>query len=243
MNFDYTDDANFNYIESGTYPSDYIGLKPAIIYNSLPERQIYGHHEFPPYLNVNAACVVEYWAKIPKEIKYSNCLMSDDVYISTFGRVYNRRYKRFYKLCYSNRAGYIQISGLNVHRAVLYTFNPIPNFREMTVDHISCDPSENYLWNLRWMTIQENNKYAVHHGRLRGATDDEVELVCRAALTEKYSYYEIANAVGISYTQVLHIMRGDSHRDISSKFGIDYNKSYSKYIYNAKNRFIVPLEI
>lgn len=245
MDFEYCDDRYFNYIPTGMYPPGYENLKPAIIYKSLPKNRIpFGHSFIPEFLNVNAPFVIEYWAKIPNEIKSKRCYISDDVYISTFGRIYNRRYKRFYKLCYSNKVGYVRVSGLNVQRAVLYTFNPIPNFYEMCVDHISCDPSENYLWNLRWVTTKQNNKYSIHVGMGKGITDFEADCVCKALITEKYTYGDISRALGVSMSSIVHTARGNSHRDISSKYNIDYNHCYSTGKYHHKEEpVIIPLKV
>lgn len=211
------DDSNFIFLKTGTYPKDYIGLRPAVIYKDTPIKEMYGTHTLPDTLNVNAAIVQEYWEKIPREILSENSLLPNDCYVSSFGRVYNYESKTMYRLKYgNNNHGYIQAPGIsNLHRIVLYTFNPIPNFKGMSVDHISCDPSENYLWNLRWLPIRDNIKYANwHNGRI---SDMEVNIVCKA-ICSGYSVIEISRSMGLSYSVVKHIYERNSHTDISSNY-------------------------
>ena len=43
-----------------------------------------------------------------------------------------------------------------IHRMVLITFNPIPNYQNYTVDHINGIRSDNKLTNLRWASLEEN---------------------------------------------------------------------------------------
>lgn len=43
-----------------------------------------------------------------------------------------------------------------IHRMVLITFNPIPNYQNYTVDHINGIRSDNKLTNLKWVSLEEN---------------------------------------------------------------------------------------
>lgn len=211
------DDSNFIFLKTGTYPIDYFNLRPVVIYDTIKQRGWYETYTLPQVLNVNAPIVQEYWEKIPREILSKGSLLPEDCYVSTFGRVYNYTSKTMYRLKYgNNNYGYIQAPGIsNVHRVVLYTFNPITNFKEMTVDHISCDPSENYLWNLRWVPMRDNIKYANwHNNRI---SDSDVEMICKA-ICSGYSITDIAKYTGISYSTIKHICNGNSHTDISSKY-------------------------
>ena len=51
--------------------------------------------------------------------------------------------------------GYKCISHFLVHRAVAELFIPNPENKQ-EVDHINTDPFNNMVWNLRWVTHQEN---------------------------------------------------------------------------------------
>ena len=91
--------------------------------------------------------------------------------ISNFGQVKSyRQYKAGQLLTlHRNKKGYLQvrlqdIEGAQatkfVHRLVLLTFSPVENCENLTVDHIDCNPSNNRLDNLRWLTPEENLKRA-----------------------------------------------------------------------------------
>ena len=51
-----------------------------------------------------------------------------------------------------------------VHRLVLQTFNPIENYKEMTVNHMDGDKFNNKLDNLEWMTHRENILHGWENG-------------------------------------------------------------------------------
>lgn len=75
-----------------------------------------------------------------------------------------------------NKKGYCQVNfvvdGKNktfpVHRLVAKAFIPNPeNKRE--IDHIDGDPSNNHVWNLRWVTHKENMNNPITKQRLSEA--------------------------------------------------------------------------
>jgi len=91
--------------------------------------------------------------------------------ISNFGQVKSYRQRKAGKLLtlHSNKKGYLQVRLQDVegaqatkfvHRLVLLIFSPIENCENLTVDHIDCNPSNNRLDNLRWLTPEENLKRA-----------------------------------------------------------------------------------
>ena len=103
------DDSNFIYLSTGTYPQDYIGLQPMVIYHNYYqeitkpwitlEKRPYIIYQLPENLNVNAGIVYEYWEKVPIEIisksDISRNRYCNDIYVSSFGRIFNRRLKKF----------------------------------------------------------------------------------------------------------------------------------------------------
>lgn len=46
-----------------------------------------------------------------------------------------------------------------LHRVVLQSWQPIPNFEEYTVDHINGKRSDNRLENLRWCSSDQNTQW------------------------------------------------------------------------------------
>lgn len=51
-----------------------------------------------------------------------------------------------------------------VHRLVLETFNPIENMKNLQVNHIDGDKSNNHIKNLEWVTRTENMQHAIKTG-------------------------------------------------------------------------------
>lgn len=43
-----------------------------------------------------------------------------------------------------------------IHRLVLYTFNPVKNMKNLQVNHINWNKTDNRLLNLEWVTPKEN---------------------------------------------------------------------------------------
>ena len=83
--------------------------------------------------------------------------------ITSCGRVYSFKTKRFLKSIKNNR-GYLQVQLTNgtqhkktvkIHRLVALAYMPNPNNYD-TVDHIDENKEHNYINNLRWMTREEN---------------------------------------------------------------------------------------
>lgn len=51
-----------------------------------------------------------------------------------------------------------------IHRAVLETFNPVPNMEDLQVNHIDGNKRNNLLSNLEWVTREENMQHAMRKG-------------------------------------------------------------------------------
>lgn len=80
------------------------------------------------------------------------------VYVSTLGH-FKDRYKRNLPIKI-NQGGYCAIKTekgiVAAHRLVLFTWRPIPNAEQLTVDHKNHNKRDNSLENLEWMTAEEN---------------------------------------------------------------------------------------
>ena len=74
------------------------------------------------------------------------------------GYIRNKKTKRIYNA--HNSCGYIQIRYKDklylAHRLLMLVYKPILNADQYTVDHINGKRDDNWLVNLRWVTLQEN---------------------------------------------------------------------------------------
>lgn len=238
---------NWSVLPTGTYPSDYIGLHPSVIYYNyyndvlepyLRKSYVYETFNIPEIINVNTPIVQEHWEIIPKEIFPKPTVQT--FFVSSFGRLYN--YDRdIIKTLFIRKDGYIGCGFskfiVPMHRVVLYTFNPISNFQEMTTNHISMNVRENYLWNLEWCSIKENINKAISYGYRRNkdfakgednskATikNYQAEAICRALCTGNYSNTQIAYSADTTKKIVTHIKNLESFRDIGEKYDVHNSK-------------------
>lgn len=76
-----------------------------------------------------------------------------DIYVSSFGRIKNKA-GEIQKLGASD--GYLRYNGKFVHRIVMEAFHPVPNFANLTVDHLDHNTRNNVIKNLEWVTKEEN---------------------------------------------------------------------------------------
>lgn len=86
--------------------------------------------------------------------------------VSNYGRIRNKMSKILLNGSI-NKDGYVVFSIENKsyfgHRIVLQSFQPIDNFKEITVDHINGIKSDNQLNNLRWLSSEENVTMMIFH--------------------------------------------------------------------------------
>ena len=262
---EYIDDSKFIFLESGTFPTEYMWLNPAVYYPNYFMNVIYpwknsGDYSNSRYDNWNIYCnypVQEYWEMVPESIKlFGNSYetnIPDGTCVSTYGRIYNFNTK-IPTPVYKRKDGYLGVFNMMaLHRIILYTFNPIDNFLEMTVDHKNMVTTDNQLWNLRWMSMYDNIRRSVDEGNRTNPyfkkgndnihstmTEYQAELCCRSLLTHKYSYKQIAFAIGITERQVKHIRDCDCHIDICEKYDMKNNNfDYRHLKYNSEK--ILPL--
>lgn len=84
------------------------------------------------------------------------------VYVSNLGH-FKDRYKRLLPVKI-NLGGYLVIKTekgyISTHRLVMYTWRPIPNAENMTVDHLNHNKRDNSLKNLEWVDRSENQRRA-----------------------------------------------------------------------------------
>ena len=95
--------------------------------------------------------------------------------ITSCGRVWSYKHKKFLKNCLDPRTGYYQVclykNGTKehaihlVHRLVAQTYLDNPNGYSC-VNHKDEDKSHNYLGNLEWCTHYYNNNYGTRNSRI-----------------------------------------------------------------------------
>ncbi len=125
--------------------------------------------------------------------------MALDIYVSSHGRIKNAS-GEIQNLCAKNN--YLYYKGKAVHRLVAQTFNPVPNYANLTVDHRDHNTRNNCLSNLEWVTQEEN---------IRRATADTVEHSPDKndePVDEKVNYVKI-NGVKVPTKTAMELMKTD----------------------------------
>lgn len=116
-----------------------------------------------------------------------------DCEVSSMGRI-----KRNGKLLSGTiNNGYVQISGTGkdknihyrIHRLILNSFFPMPNAKDLVVDHINGIKTDNRLENLRWLSAEENTKLSFEN---RKPFDKEL-----TRLIEKYGYNKALEIISL----------------------------------------------
>lgn len=92
--------------------------------------------------------------------------------VSNFGRIYSKATNKVIKTFKApNGYWYIYLSRYYnktqyaLHRIVLSVFTDTCIYTSLEPNHRNCNPDDNYLWNLEWVTRQGNIAYAREYGR------------------------------------------------------------------------------
>lgn len=93
------------------------------------------------------------------------------------------------------------------HRLVKYSFDPIDNFSEITVNHIDHNKANNSLYNLNYMTQYENNEDSINYYHSYGQekiksctfSNDQLIIIVKE-LKKNTPYKEILSMIGIEDT-------------------------------------------
>ena len=148
--------------------------------------------------------------------------------ISSYGRVFSIDYKHKKNSCKQlktqiDKDGYERINihfnnsndGYMIHRLVASAFLKVKNKNQTQVNHKNGCKTCNQVWNLEWVTCQENithawnNNLAKSYGEKNGNskfTEYEINEVCKL-LEKDYSFNEIKDLTGVSYNMIHSIYR------------------------------------
>lgn len=195
---------------------------------------------------------IPYGAEQWRPLNYNGKILTRYM-VSDHGRIYDNQTNEFLSY-YHMRGEYwharIRVNhstsvNCSVHRAVLMSFNPIPNFDEMQVDHIDGNPCNNRLNNLEWVTPMENTRRAINTG-LRNQTgtsngravydDDTIRRVCEL-IDQGLGNAQIATALGYLHepergsfaANVSSIRHGKTRRDISCNYNFMGGNQFKFY--------------
>ena len=109
----------------------------------------------------------------------------------------------------------------DIHRAVMQTFEPRDDEKDLVVNHKDSCRQHNY-WdpdpnksNLEWCTQKENVRHAINTGRL----NQKGENSCRTNYT---------NQQADEFCQLM--MQGKSSKEIACQYGITYNNAFSHFL-------------
>lgn len=167
-------------------------------------------------------------------------------YISTHGRIYNSESNHI-SIGHKTSNGYMMTSfyklngsrvWAHIHRIMMLAFAPIANPELFVVNHINGIKTDNFLWNLEWVTQKGNIKHAFDMG-LRGVgenssnvvfTNEQVHKVCKC-MEDGMNIHQLSKFVfGTDPDQQIislcsNIYSGKFWREISCKYNI---KNYKR---------------
>lgn len=122
---------------------------------------------------------------LPGEI-WIDTYFSFDYEVSNLGRLRNKKTKMLHNGTI-NESGYhvvsVQKQNYQMHRIVLQSFSPNPDFENLTVDHINGKRSDNRLENLEWCTGEDNT--------LRMLLNRKDITIETTRLIQKYGYNKV----------------------------------------------------
>ncbi len=138
--------------------------------------------------------------------------------VSNLGRVRNKKNGRI-TVGTQNEKGYLRVSvyidgktkSMKVHRLVAKAFIPNPNeFPE--VNHKNGDKTDNRVYNLEWVTHEQNVKHAFAKGladdRNKKITDEQIEYIRKNCIKgdKEFGVRAIARKLGLSHTTVKDVL-------------------------------------
>ena len=203
-----------------------------------------------------------YIPKAPDE-EFKQAFIADYYFpyiVSTYGRVFSVRRLSgndidVHEMVHSiKKSGYHEIAlcrwdhknrkYILIHRLVALMFIPNP-YNKPAVNHKDGNKSNNYIWNLEWVTNSENVQHAYStglHKIRRGEeigdnkfTEKQVRELCEflSSPNNKYPLSYIYTITPISKDMVRNIIRGKSWKHVTCDYDLS---SYLNYLSELKNK-------
>lgn len=168
--------------------------------------------------------------------------------VTDYGRVYNTETHKFSAI-ETTYNGYQRVritpefrkgTNYSLHRGVLLSFQPIENFKDMQVNHIDGDKTNNKLENLEWVSPMENIKHADENGLRHHHSKhsvDEIHEICQL-LDQGLSTGQIADILRPElkgyerekFTNIVgSIRRGQNWTSISQNYNFMANNIFRRY--------------
>ena len=160
--------------------------------------------------------------------------------ISSYGRVYSLKTLTFrkpsidkggYELITLNNHG--KVYAIRIHQLVARAFIP-KHGNKNQVNHINGIKTDNYYWNLEWVSAKENIHHAIKTGLSNYArgeksgkskySDDQITNVCILLETVKYSKNDISDITGVDRHMVNDIYKGRYWQHISKLYDFSSRK-------------------
>lgn len=170
------------------------------------------------------------------ELKILDAFGFPNYAVTDNGYVWSIRNQKWLRLR-TNPGGYKHVSicgkTIGVHRLVAMAFVPNPE-NKPEVNHKDCNPANNTVDNLEWVTKRENLEYQYKLGSLANLmSEDDVHFICQK-LADGYSCTNIARKYNFPYTAVYQIKRGENWKHISSKY--NFNKPRKRNLILTKSQ-------
>lgn len=141
-----------------------------------------------------------------------------------------------------NREGYIVITKggkqFRIHRLILMAFKPIINYKDMVVDHIDGDKSNNNIDNLEWVTTAENTRrhYVNNNHNIKHKTREIIFTHIESG--KEFEFQSITFAAensGFTRAQIRRCLetKKESVSDYRGSFKIRYKYEVQKIVKNT----------